>query len=1116
MEADKYSGSMKKRKRSKGPGTSKILLSSSTQADGPKLGLAVGQSSPAASALVASASKSESGGIGLFAFCLVALLFFASGFSSLIYQVVWTRMLVLVFGATTFATSTVLAIFMGGLALGSFAAGRVSDRVRRPLLWYGVLEAIIGIWALLTPLLFTAATPVYKLIWLHTHASVLPFSLLRFVCTGLILIVPTTCMGATLPLLSRYVADELNTIGSRVGTLYSTNTLGAVAGALVTGFVILPMYGISASIAIGAAINFFLLFAVLTANFYRNLSPNFAQQPATAAKSAAPPQKQKTSEQKMSKQEKTTSRQELKKYAQEQTTSEQKQNTSAADPSGGTESGALPFAIRLAIVTFACSGAIAMIYEVCWTRTLLMVIGSSTYAFTVMLSAFLIGIFLGSLICARFIDRTSRPFVWFGVLQLLIGLFTLVSMHEFNYLPFWNLFVTARLRLDTNAVMLLRFALAGSILVPTTLCLGAIFPVVVKGCVQNLSRVGRSVGDLYSANTVGAIIGAFMTGFVCLPLFGVEKTLIGAGLINIALGLILLWTSTQISRRPKVIATIFSAPLIIVFLQSPDIWDKKILLDVQSWRRNILMRGFSFASFEQWRKHVDAMSVTKFWFDGPCSNVGVSYRKRDNVTSLVTNGHVDASDDVDMPVQALVSGFPLLLKPDAKDIAVIGWGCGQTVGTATLFPLRSIEAIELEPAVIEASKYFHHLNHWPEKDKRVHIQYNDGRNYLLATDEKFDVIVSEPSNPWQSGVCNLFTREYFEICHKRLRANGILSVWVQTAEVPPKDLRGVLAGITETFPYTLAFAPRPGNIVVLGSDAPLTVDMQSVREQLQDKTRKNEFTKVGVPTPESLAAHILVSSQGLKRIVGSSYINSDDRNRLEFDVGRSYEDKLYVAKNHVLLELGTGDPWDQVSWGKMDDAAKAESLAAISSEALNSGGDVRALGWAKQSIAAKPNALAFKLMGRALAAEQHYSDAEQAFSKALAMTPDDLDLLMLRGSVRVAMRDRKNGIKDLQKALAGDETNKVNRYLLAGSYTPDLFQPPDQQGQCAKKVLEVLGNLIDDQKFANVWPHTYRLAGQSYFVLGEDEKAKHYIKTYLRLVPNDQGAISLQKILNSR
>ena len=1112
---------MKKRKRSKGKGSDKILLSPSTEALASQAAAAdlvlpktsVVESASSKQSITQSVTQSKTvstgqsetakrtGGVGLFAFVLVAVLFFASGFSSLIYQIVWTRMLVLVFGATTFATSTVLAIFMGGLALGSFVAGRFSDKVQRPLFWYGVLEAIIGFWALLTPLLFTAATPLYKFIWLHTHASILPFSLLRFLCTGLILIVPTTCMGATLPLLSRFVSDRLESIGSRVGTLYSANTLGAVVGALITGFVILPSVGIAASLWIGALINFFLLFAVLVAGRFHKSGAG------SAVVSAGP---------RSSKARATTGKADAQRPSADSPSNAQ--DSEQSGPNNPIEQQSrLPWSVRLAIAAFACSGAIAMIYEVCWTRTLLMVIGSSTYAFTVMLSAFLIGIFLGSLICARVIDRTSKPFVWFGALQILIGLFTLISMREFNYLPYWNLSLNAKMHLDSNASMLLRFAVAGSVLVPTTLCLGAIFPAVVKGCVQNLSNVGRSVGDLYSANTVGAIVGAFLAGFVCLPMLGVEKTLIAAGLINIALGLMLLWTSQQLRNGPKIFATVLSAPLIIVFLQSPDIWDKKILLNVQSQRRSIrLVEAYAFPDFKDWKKDIDDNCLAKFWFDGPCSNVGIRFGTLSKVTSLVTNGHVDASDDVDMPIQALVSGFPLLLKPDAKDVAVIGWGCGQTVGTATLFPARSIVAVELEPAVIEASKFFHHVNHSPENDPRVHIQYNDGRNYLLATDEKFDIIVSEPSNPWQSGVCNLFTKEYFEICHARLQPGGILAVWVQTSEVPPSDLCGVLAGINQTFQHTLALDPRAGNLVVLASDSPLSIDMAAIRRLFKNKKLLDEFKKVGVSSAEDLAAHIAVSSNGMKSMVTSAYVNSDDRNRLEFDVGRSYEDRTYGPKNLAMLQSMSGNPSSQIIWGNVGNSEKARSLAAIAKEALDYAGDSVGLEWAEQSLALEPNAGAMATKGRVLAVQRHFLEARQEFEKALVLKPNDPELLMLRGSVLVGLKDRKNGIVDLQKSLALDPSNKLTRYLLAGCYNPQQFPAPGQQTKCANKVLQALGALPEDREFAGRWPHTYRLAGHAYFVLGDLARAKRYTAKYLLLQPNDKAAVSLMRILDKQ
>lgn len=995
-------------------------------------------------------------------FPCVVVLFFASGFSSLVYQVVWTRMLVLVFGATTFATSTVLAIFMGGLALGSFAAGRISDRLQRPLLWYGILEAIIGVWSLCTPFLFDAAAPIYRAVWQATHAGLLELSLVRFVCTLLILIVPTTCMGATLPILSRFVTTSLEFVGNRVGTLYSVNTFGAVAGAVATGFFILPSFGLHASIVIAAVINGLLLGAVWLLNSLV-VSPTVPEANAQDEEATKQP---------------------------------------------------IPVALKFAAGAFAVSGGIAMIYEVCWTRALLMVIGSSTYAFTVMLSSFLIGIFIGSLICSKLIDRARYPLLWFAIFQILVGAATLVSMRLFNYVPYWNLQVSAGIKGDPTTAMFVRFMLAGAVMAPITLFLGAIFPAIVKACTTDLSRVGRSVGFLYSANTLGAITGAFLAGFVCLPLFGAEQTLIYGAMLNAALGFALLWTTVPVATQTRAAISLAGALVLLPLFALPNVWDKNILLNAQATRRGLgvgQLRYKVIVTLEQWQKQLSEQSVVKFWADGACSNVGVVYHPKNKVTSLMTNGHIDASDGTDTPVQALVSGFPMLLRPDAQDLAVIGWGCGQTVGICTYFPIKNLDAIELEPKVIEASKFFHHINSAPELDSRVHIHYNDGRNFLLATDKKYDLIISEPSNPWQAGVCNLFTKEYFAICKQRLKENGVLSVWIQTGEVPPNNLCGVLAALSSEFKNCLLFVPRPGNIVAVASEQPLKIDFKRVQYIFDTNPKLREaFRKNNLEDAADVIAHLAVGSKGMQNLV-PAFVNSDDTNRLEFDVGRTYEDRLYVAEDLAVLRAMGVDLAENVDWDGMNSEQRANTMVRVAdlmlrkSDLQNTASD-----WLNASLALKPTGVAYRVLADLYSRSNDLPQATASMRKAVAIEPANPEWQAVLGACLLAENKRAEARTVLAKGLELAPKNQDVAYLLAASYSPSLLGMPvakeDKKGrELPEKVLALLGNSPDDDAACNNRPNCAFVAAQAYLKLGEFEKAEYYSRRYKQFASRQEA-----------
>lgn len=1000
------------------------------------------------------------------AFALVLLLFIASGLSSLIYQVVWTRLLVLVFGSTTFATATVLAVFMAGLALGSYLAGRVSDRLRRPFLFYGVLEGIIGIWALLVPSLLEAASPIYRLAWQQFHLSLIPFSLLRFAMASIVLIVPTACMGATLPLLSRFVTTSLDFVGRRVGTLYAVNTLGAVAGAALAGFVLLPRAGLTLATIFAALINFTLCGLVIL------VAPALERPGSQGGEVRAPKL-------------------------------------------------ALTFPVKLAMIAFALSGALAMIYEVCWTRALLMVIGSTTYAFTIMLSTFLFGIFLGSLICARLVDKAREPLIWFAILEILVCLSGISGIVTFNFLPWWSITISSAFPHDPGRALLVRLMLSSLIMVPLTLCLGAIFPAVVKVATRELEAVGRSVGKLYAVNTLGAIAGAFLAGFALVPAWGVEKALIWASVANLVLGLVLLLSVKPVRLSVKVATVAASLPLIFWLAHSPALWDKVVLMSCQSERRQLVKRPVAHKSFAHFRRRLKDDVEELFWEDGASSTVAVARYRASRQRSLVTNGHVDASDGQgDMNTQVLLAAYPLLWKPDAHDVAVIGWGAGVSVGTATAFPVRSIVAVELEPAVVRASKFFHHVNRRAEENKIVRIEYNDGRNFLLATDQDFDVIVSEPSNPWQAGVCNLFTREYFQICRQRLRPGGIFSFWLQIAEIPPRNLRGILKSLNSVFPHTLALLSDPGNLVILASDRPLSADPNRVESLTRQPPVAETLAKVDIGSSEAVLARLVAASDGLRKLAGKSRPNVDDTNRLEYAVGRTYETDYFGQENARLLAANPGNLQSQIETGHLAAGKKAELFASIGREAQAIGHDQRALYWANASLEAARSPEGLNAKASALYELGRRAKAMELWDDCLESYPRYLAAYETRGMMALSEGDLEAARRCFLSILEIEPFNRSAQYHMAQTYAP-MSPPPavptkangvsvPQEQVSPKQVLHYLSALMQDREFVKRHPDVLYMAGVANYQLGRTRQAESLIRDCLELQP--QSAYGLRML----
>ncbi|HSO75077.1 MAG TPA: fused MFS/spermidine synthase, partial [Blastocatellia bacterium] len=684
---------------------------------------------------------------------VILLCFFASGVSGLVYQVVWLRELVLVFGATTFAVSTVLTAFMGGLALGSFWYGRRAEKLTRPLRVYGYLEIGIGIYGLAVPLIFATLTSVYHSFWQWLHLSFLALSIVRFLFASAVLILPTALMGATLPVLSSYYARDANRIGLKVGLLYSVNTFGAVVGAAATGFLLIPMLGMRVTTGVAAALNILLgVVAIRLANADRvTASPAPEEEPRDSSQSTG---------------DLPAERPGVRERAR-----------SAASSLGLVMRQALRVHRITALIAFGVSGFVALSYEVIWSRVLALIIGSSVYAFSIMLTTFLIGLALGASIGARFVDRIRNPMVAFAAIELGVGATCLIGAYLFNDLPY--VFVQLYRWVDSTSwgvLLVARFLISSLVMIVPTLLLGSLFPLVVRivssSEAESERTGGRSAGEAYASNTLGAIAGSFASGFVLIPWVGLLGSLRLCAALNfvVAAGLFISmrsgadpaprarrrdkarlrgftlrraarsWTGVGISGMLIVAAALFEPP-----------WDAEVMSSAV-YRYAPQLANKSRQELFDFLK--SGQGETIFYEEGITATVAVQQQGGGRV--LKVNGKPEASTAGDMPTQILIGSLPLLVRDRTDDVLLIGLGSGVTLGSIEQFPVRQITCVELEPAILEATRYFEDVNNRPLEDPRLRMVSNDGRNFIYTTNETFDVIVSEPSNPWISGVANLF------------------------------------------------------------------------------------------------------------------------------------------------------------------------------------------------------------------------------------------------------------------------------------------------------------------------------------------------------------------------
>ncbi|MBI5602057.1 MAG: fused MFS/spermidine synthase [Deltaproteobacteria bacterium] len=771
---------------------------------------------------------------------IVLLCFFLSGFSGLLYEVLWLRMLILIFGSTTLAVSTVLTSFMGGLALGSYFFGRIMDRQKRPLLYYGLLEGVIGLYALMVPWLFSLLVPAYRVIWAQFHPNFYGFTLMQFLLVSVVLVVPTTCMGATLPILSRWAVQQEKTLGVTIGRLYALNTFGAVLGTALSGFFLLPLLGVQKTLGIAVAVNLLVALCIL-ALYRRSPAPPVSQTP-------EPPIDKELFRSKV--------------------------------PIPALSKGV----IWSVVVGISLSGFISMIYEVAWSRTLSLLVDSSVYGFSIMLTTFLVGIALGSYFFSRRVDTLRfQGFVW-AVLQIGIGVFAFVSLLFFQELPYWYLLLYRSLGQSINLLLTGKFILAFFIMLAPTLFMGAIFPLTIKIYASNINQISRMVGNIYTINTLGCILGSFAGGFFLIPLLGIRNTiLLGIGL-NLLLGLYLLLITTAPRPSLKWIAAPAVFLLTLGLLWFPPAWKAPLMVSGVY----IYAHNFKNTSHRQLMKMYEPQNEPLlFYKEGHTCTISVHKSRRTGTIYMKSNGKVEASTKGDMPTQVLVGQIPMLLAPQLDEVLVVGMGSGVTVGSVTPFPARKITLVELEKAVIEGSRFFDQVNNRPLEDPRLTLRVADARNYLLVTPDQYDVIISEPSNPWMAGVANVFTQEFFRLGYNKLKPEGVFCQWLQLYKISPESFKTVLTTFQAVFPYVYVFQPQQKDLVMVGFKKKPDLSLARIEERMKWKLVEQDLNRIGVRDLHNLISRFTMGPDEVATLTRGGILNTDDNALIEFSTPRT-------------------------------------------------------------------------------------------------------------------------------------------------------------------------------------------------------------------------------------
>jgi spermidine synthase len=786
---------------------------------------------------------------------------------------------------------------MGGLALGSLIGGKLAPKVKRPLFAYALVEAGVGLYALLLPLVLARYPALNGFLWRTVGDHFVLLSFLRFVATALVLIVPTTLMGATLPLLSQYVSQKhTGLVGTsvRIGTLFAMNTTGAVVGTFLSGFILLPRLGVTRTNLLGAGTNLTLAALILVGGFL------WQRRQKAAADLASEP-------------------------ISSDSDGDDKSNVDEAQAASELPS---PLRLRrLAVLSYAISGATAMMYQVLWTRALAIIIGSSVYSFTLILLAFLIGLAAGAAVVTRLLPKIARPVLWLGSLHALTLLAVGYSYLMFDRLPGIFLSILRSGQLGVDELLSTQFGLSALAILPATLAMGGVMPLTMRIYTGSVDGAGHDVGIAYAMNTLGAIVGSFAAGFLVLPGLGLQRGLLGCALLTAGVAALLLFFAESQAKdsisdgeppvpepptaepAPKRVMPIVLAGLVLV---------TAVLFAWLSPRWNLthFAAGLFRVSVARSvvRLHNRVLPDLLYYKDGIATTVSVE--RWGKTIALKNNGKVDASNSDDMGTQIMVGLMPLLWHPTALDkpprVAVVGYGSGVTIGAVTQFPIAHADVIELEPAVVEAGdRFFAEVSHLPSKDPRVRVIIGDGRNFMTqaaSVDDRYDVIVSEPSNPWITGVSNLFTIDYWKLAKSRLADDGVFCQWAQLYELSPVNIKTLLRSFASVFPHTYVFTSEYGSsdMILVATKRPLPLDLQRLRKNFRIPTLRAELSRAGIDRAEEVLADLLLTPDELWAFTVGGQINTDDNARIEFAAPR---DLLGYMRHESSVPRVHSDDW---------------------------------------------------------------------------------------------------------------------------------------------------------------------------------------------------------------
>lgn len=844
------------------------------------------------------------------------VLFFLSGATSLAYETVFVKLLGYVFGNTTYAVSTILAAFMGGLAVGSYVFGKYVERGRNGLKLYAYLELGVGLYCAFVPLIFRGLEPIYVRLYQNYHFSFGQLTAVRFLLSLVLVLPPTILMGGTLPAMTKYLVQHAGHIGRRVSLLYAVNTFGAAFGVFSVTFFILGALGIYGTLGLAVVGNLIIFgIALWLLRGTSQVEPVTGAIPVPVSEDLPSWPVRKL------------------------------EHGFDVLASGlgfrPTESETLPASASSALhrwlycVAFL-SGVISFAYEVAWTHVLAQTVGTSAYAFGTMLTTMLLGIALGSHFVKQVIDEHKS-----AECRLVLSQFAL-GVAVFALLPLWDdiprLFqLTEFFRPSFTLTESIRFIGCFTVMFLPALLIGMSFPLVMKVQARKLPGLAEQIGIVYFFNTIGCIFGSTVTGFLLLPYLGAERLMRVSAAAN--LGLAVLIAVVFLSQHKQFLRRFVALTVAVCVLG---------FTIIPKWDLNHLNVGAHVLSSYTYANPLNQKIL--FYHEDVLGGV-TSVVQSDTTRTLLANAKFQGNDTHEVPAQKQFAIVPLLFTRNYNQSLVIGLGTGTTASVIGAFPFSEIDIAEISPGIVTAAHdYFGHLNRNILDDPRVKLHVTDGRNYVLLTPKQYDLISIELTNIWFAGAANLYSQNFYELCRKRLRSGGVFQQWVQIHHMDPVDLISIVKTMHSVFPH-MAFFVGGGQGILLGSDQPLEVNfktLESLNERPQIHQCLDNASIVGNDMLSVLSG-LYLYDQSVVEFINSepmAEISTDWYPFLEYTTPRGNQLPYSRLANLKLLE----SYWYR-KLPRLTDATEADMLYLQGLVETGRGNHAQAVRWLEQALA---------------------------------------------------------------------------------------------------------------------------------------------------------------------